>query len=862
MNLNEIKKSLDKMFARELRQGSSRNIVFWYDDSGAFSESIDELDLADAKMIKLYDDNLFATKLFIEREDTESNLLVYSPLPRPSNKENWLADVIKYSQTFFTDEVSLIMLNYKIDGALRPVVSEYKAFFRSNERTRKFESYGLTDFTEVKWDTAILSALCKLPAPNFDACIMTILSRFAAGETDTLDNIHKFGSYSRLWAMIRRVYGYNFEENSMEELAKLLLATHLSQSIRSLPEEWAIYKSGDTNGFVFVDGFMKNTAYAEDYVALANLVSDSLGLSEQITKWNMEEISLCDTFREFDLAIISRLREYILTDVSEYGQYKKVINNRRNLRWFADFEAEYLVLLYACEFFELFQKHSSFTAPDIASLWKLYEDELYRFDYYYRKSMYYYDSLNETENFRSLTEKLENAYTNGFLNELSVKWCMLLDEGKNGDGVIDWGIDGVIGQERFFDYYVRRFMSDDERVVVIISDALRYESAAELLGIMKREHKGTHEIFSMLGVLPSYSKLGMAALLPHISLEITNKADVLLDGQSTQGTENREKILRRYKTESLAIPYEKLTSMSKQQMSSVFNGIKLIYVYHNSIDARGDNTSTEREVFDATEKAFRELSGLVRTLKNNISAINFFVTGDHGYIYRRAPISESYKTPDLASAGQGFADDRLYDYIEKKRRFMLSRSKGELQSTQRFSLAYLGDSQSKDINVVVPRGVNLFKVQGGGANYAHGGSALQEIMVPLIKFKSGKNIVKLQGAKKVSISLISISRKITSVITYLSFFQNEIAADNLLPVRIRVYFEDGNGERISNENIIIAESASQNPDERTFKEKFTFRKIPYDKSRNYYLVVEDDDEGLKSKEAERIPFVIDLVFDR
>jgi hypothetical protein len=43
MNLSEIKKSLDKMFSRELRQGHRRNIVFWYDESGAFADHIDEL---------------------------------------------------------------------------------------------------------------------------------------------------------------------------------------------------------------------------------------------------------------------------------------------------------------------------------------------------------------------------------------------------------------------------------------------------------------------------------------------------------------------------------------------------------------------------------------------------------------------------------------------------------------------------------------------------------------------------------------------------------------------------------------------------------------------------------------------------
>ena len=59
--------------------------------------------------------------------------------------------------------------------------------------------------------------------------------------------------------------------------------------------------------------------------------------------------------------------------------------------------------------------------------------------------------------------------------------------------------------------------------------------------------------------------------------------------------------------------------LKKQQLSEKLSGMRLIYIYHNTIDARGDNASTENEVFDATDKAFKELSGLVRKLRNDIA---------------------------------------------------------------------------------------------------------------------------------------------------------------------------------------------------------------------------------------------------
>jgi hypothetical protein len=64
MNLTEVKKSLERQFDRELAQGSVRNIVFWYDEEGVFTDSIDTLELDNVKLVKLYANNMFAVNLF------------------------------------------------------------------------------------------------------------------------------------------------------------------------------------------------------------------------------------------------------------------------------------------------------------------------------------------------------------------------------------------------------------------------------------------------------------------------------------------------------------------------------------------------------------------------------------------------------------------------------------------------------------------------------------------------------------------------------------------------------------------------------------------------------------------------------
>ena len=230
MNLTEVKKSLEQQLSRSLGTGSKRNIVFWYDEKGAFAESIDTLTLDNAKIIKLDGNNMFAVKLYIEETDRESNLLVYSPLPRPDNRENWLTDTIMYSQTFSTDITSINLLNLKIDNALRSVVAKYEVFFNNADRTRKFESYNLAPYTEQRIDLGVMSALCKLPAPNFDNMVRTLLIELAHGKNDLYDSIGKFGCIDTLWEYIKKSYGYMFDEQSLEKLAILLLCSHLSHS--------------------------------------------------------------------------------------------------------------------------------------------------------------------------------------------------------------------------------------------------------------------------------------------------------------------------------------------------------------------------------------------------------------------------------------------------------------------------------------------------------------------------------------------------------------------------------------------------------------------------------------------------------
>jgi uncharacterized protein (TIGR02687 family) len=380
-------------------------------------------------------------------------------------------------------------------------------------------------------------------------------------------------------------------------------------------------------------------------------------------------------------------------------------------------------------------------------------------------------------------------------------------------------------------------------VFVIISDAFRYEAAKEFSDILNRDRRGKAELFFMQGVIPSYTKLGMASILPHEKIEINDNAEVIVDGINSTGTENRQKILSKYSDDVVAITYNDMKDMKRPEYKKTFEGKKLVYIYHNVIDAMGDKALTERDVFEAVEKTFEDLNILIKNLINNVSATNIYITSDHGFIYRRSALQEFDKITKVDVKA-----------VDEGRRFILTKENTKEQGILSIPMNYLL-GEDTDLHAIVPKGVTRFKVQGAGANYVHGGAALQEMIIPVIKFK---NIRKDEfKSSKVKVKLTNISRKITNRITYLEFFQTEKVEDKKIPITLKLYFEDEEGNRISNENIIIADSRSSKPEDRTFREKFTLKDQPYDKAKKYYLVMEDEDETVE-KIYEKVPFMIDL----
>ena len=131
---------------------------------------------------------------------------------------------------------------------------------------------------------------------------------------------------------------------------------------------------------------------------------------------------------------------------------------------------------------------------------------------------------------------------------------------------------------------------------------------------MQADEKCIASIGAMQGVLPSYTPLGMASLLPHKAIEYSSSYDVLVDGKVCSSTEQREAILKEYKINSKCVQFDGVKTMKQADLRSIFTGQDVVYIYHNQIDARGDKAASENEVFTACEEAIEEIYTLIKKI--------------------------------------------------------------------------------------------------------------------------------------------------------------------------------------------------------------------------------------------------------
>ena len=257
------------------------------------------------------------------------------------------------------------------------------------------------------------------------------------------------------------------------------------------------------------------------------------------------------------------------------------------------------------------------------------------------------------------------------------------------------------------------------------------------------------------------------------------------------------------------------------------------------MDARGDKPASENEVFTACSEAIEEIHKLIKKLTGYISAPKFFITADHGFLYKRDKLQEFDKVS---------YDREICAYSNK--RFLLTTQEVREPGVKSRLMTYMNN-----LYVTTPIGADIFKVAGGGQNYVHGGSSLQEMLIPVIELTTNTRAV---AYDYVDVILTSVNRKVTNLITYFDFIQTEKVTDTMKARSLVAYFTTEDGEKISFDVPIVANSREDAPEKRTFHEKFTLKSREYKYGDKYYLVLADAND--EKNILQQYEFMIDIAF--
>ena len=644
----------------------------------------------------------------------------------------------------------------------------------------------------------------------------------------------KYGLDEAFWKHISHTFSFIDEEPNLEKLIISLFLTYTEKEIhRDLPasmNKYLLSKSGTV--MAFMDQIMNSILYHEDFDLLSDRVFVKINGERLFEGYSVEDIVDLDIFRFVDNKLIEWMIDRLLDEnlnASINGMdIPELCKFREEKHFGKEYFNEYHVLKHG---YYIVSQVNYRPKSDLISIIQQYDKEDYRVDTHYRKFYYYLDKVRNQHIFEGLQELVENIYTNRYLDVITKEFNS------------KFSYEGVKGKYKLQRDFYRNFVANSkEMLVVIISDAFRYEVAKELVKKMDRDKKfDTISIEPQIGVLPSNTRLGMASLLPHKELSIDGNYDVYVDGKPCSNIIERNEILKVSDPSAGSIQFDDLKKYSKEEMRDFFVGKSVVYVYHNQIDARGDKPNTEDEVFIACKEAIDEIEDLIVSLTDRVSRTKFIVTADHGFIYKRNKIIESDKIDSFFTR-----DDQI------NKRFIVSDNQYEVMGTKSIRMSdVLGSNDTRCITVPV---ASIYLRRLEGAKFCSWWKFTQEILIPVVQVKTIRGYRESQNVK---ISLISMLPKTTSLLLNLVFVQQEAISDVIKPTTYKISFIDESGETISNEEIHLANSKEKESAKRIFKLRFNLKNQKYRRDKKYYLVATDTATGM---EAFRHEVIIDIAF--
>lgn len=782
--------------AASLRQlFEDKRIVFWYDADRDMRAEFDAVDLPGVTKLEIAN-NEFGLKYRILRQEPKGRFLLFKDGPEPEMTDNWLLDLQLASAVFKADQAAIWLAELGLPLQFENVVRAHIEFFRAKARVEALKRLMPTSSSDTQTQMRIrMLAVCAGAEGGLDTVIEALLGELAADKDDALRLIERSELTDFLWKQVGQAYGYKPDEPDFEDFA---IALFQSAYARVLGEDGAL----NAEALLVFRRWKNNRHWAEAFEILSARYQDLLKIPADLQGRDFRTLVGVDHFEEIDRQIIREIVRAMSAQSVSAPEVLNWVRERRQSHWYPTYADIYQAIGYATEFQQaLAETNLGMTSP--AEGVQRYVTSWYRLDQLYRKFIYHMQKSGQASLLADLYASVENRYTNSFVLALNDAWQDQIA------GLGEWKIPGFASQANFYQEQAGEYRRKDQKVAVIISDALRFEVGEECLRRIRALDRFDAELKPMISSLPSYTQLGMAALLPHSALALAEdgSGDVISDGENTKGLAAREKLLAagRKGDSAKALKSEDVMNMRTDDGKALFRDHHIVYVYHNRIDAIGDKLQTEDKLPEAAEDAIEDLTKLVRKLTSaNFS--NILITADHGFLYQHRALDES----DFA-----IADPQGAEILFRNRRFVIGRSLTPTSGMKHFGAAGLGLSGGLD--VLIPNSINRMRVKGAGSRFVHGGASLQEVVIPVIRV--GKQRETDVGQVDVQIFVTGRSL-ISSGQTAVTLYQIQPVSEKMRPRELLAGIYATDGTLISDEYTLIFDFRSENAREREMPRKF------------------------------------------
>jgi len=286
----------------------------------------------------------------------------------------------------------------------------------------------------------------------------------------------------------------------------------------------------------------------------------------------------------------------------------------------------------------------------------------------------------------------------------------------------------------------------DESTAVLFLDACRYDLGQRLSELLNEgEPKKRAQVFPAIAPIPSITSIGMPYALPGapetLSVTISDSAPIKwvinssrIPGDLTNAYNRKEWLKETFNIEEKALLKINDIIDAEKRPNPRNNG-KTIFIFGTEFDSAGHEGQLELK---GAQDQLERYATAIRILRDS-GYNNIIVTTDHGYFHRDPEADEITVKP-------------TGEILWTSRRAIVGHN---LKHPTALKFPVSGS----DLQAIIPRSINIFKAHGD-LGFFHGGTTLQELIIPVIVIQWPRKAKKIEVFMKPVTEITSLAQRV------------------------------------------------------------------------------------------------------